>query len=90
MGSETWNIAHPTDREDYHPPEDVDLAQWLSDHYLTGENRQPDIQIAGTPAIHFRHEASPQSFALISIILLVQVSCTRSPSVTQARRRMWS
>jgi putative hemolysin len=63
MGSETWNIAHPTDREDYHPPEDVDLAQWLSDHYLTGENRQPDIQIAGTPAIHFRHEASPQSFA---------------------------
>jgi hypothetical protein len=35
----------------------------LTDHNLLGENRQPDAQIAGTAAIHFRHEASPQSYA---------------------------
>jgi putative hemolysin len=63
MKSETWSIAHPGDRDDYHPPEGVDLLQWLTDHYLLGETRMPDEQIAGTTAIHFRHEASPQSCA---------------------------
>jgi putative hemolysin len=63
MGSESWGISAPTNREEYHPPEDVDLFQWLTDHYLLGENRQPDVQIAGTTAIHFRHERSPQSYA---------------------------
>ncbi len=63
LGSEFWGIAHPTDREEYRPPENVDLLQWLTDHYLVGENRQPDEQIAGTTAIHYRHEPSPQSYA---------------------------
>lgn len=63
MGSETWSIAHPNDRPEFNPPEDADLLQWLSDHNLLGENRQSDEQIAGTTAIHFRHEASPQSYA---------------------------
>jgi putative hemolysin len=63
LGTESWSIAHPTDRDDYKPPEDVDLVQWLTDHNLLGENRQPDIQVAGTTAIHFRHERSPQSYA---------------------------
>jgi putative hemolysin len=63
MGDETWSIAHPSDREEYRPPEDADLLQWLTDHYLLGEIRQPDVQIAGTTAIHFRHERSPQSYA---------------------------
>jgi hypothetical protein len=63
MGAETWGIAHPSDREDYRPPEGTDLVQWLTDHYLLGEARMPDEQIAGTTAIHFRHEASPQSCA---------------------------
>ena len=35
--------------------------QWLTDHYLVGEVRLPDEQIAGTTAVHFRHERSPQS-----------------------------
>ena len=61
MGSETWGISHPSDREEYRPPEGVDLFQWLTDHYLAGEKRMPDTQIAGTLAIHFRHERSPQS-----------------------------
>jgi putative hemolysin len=60
-GNETWGISHPSDREEYRPPEGVDLSQWLTDHYLLGEKRMPDTQIAGTPAIHFRHERSPQS-----------------------------
>jgi putative hemolysin len=61
MGNESWGISHPSDREEYRPPEGVDLFQWLTDHYLVGEKRMPDTQIAGTLAIHFRHERSPQS-----------------------------
>ena len=63
MGSEFWGVAHPSDLPEYRPPEDVDLLQWLTDHYLVGENRMPDEQIAGTTAIHYRHERSPQSYA---------------------------
>lgn len=61
MGEEFWSISHPGDRDEFRPPEDADLFQWLTDHYLVGENRQPDTQIAGTLAIHFRHDRSPQS-----------------------------
>jgi putative hemolysin len=61
MGGETWSIAHPADRDEFRPPEGVDLMQWLTDHYLVGEARLPDEQIAGTMAIHFRHERSSQS-----------------------------
>ncbi len=63
MGSETWSIAHPSDHTEYRPSEDADLFQWLTDHYLLGEQRMPDEQIAGITAIHFRHESSPQSSA---------------------------
>jgi len=63
MGSETWGIAHPADRAEYRPAEGVDLLQWLTDHYLLGEVRLADEQVAGTTAIHFRHERSPQSYA---------------------------
>jgi hypothetical protein len=63
---EPWtaiSISHSRDREEYRPPEGVDLLQWLTDHYLLGDKRMPDIQIAETTAIHFRHERSPQSYA---------------------------
>jgi putative hemolysin len=63
MGTETWTISHPSDRGEYLPPENVDLLQFLMDHNLVGENPQPDEQIGGTTAIHFRHERSPQSYA---------------------------
>ena len=58
------SISHPSDREEYRPPEGTDLPQWLADHYLTGETRLQDVQIAGTTAVHFRHERSPQSYAM--------------------------
>ncbi len=61
MGNEFWGIAHPSDRVEYRPPVGTDLYQWLTDHYLLGEERMPDEQIAGTTAIHFRHARSPQS-----------------------------
>jgi putative hemolysin len=61
MGEEFWGISHPSDREEFRPPEGVDLLQWLTDHYLAGEKRMPDTQIAGTLAIHYRHDRSPQS-----------------------------
>ena len=64
---ESWpffSISHPSDRDEYRPPENVDLLQWLADHYLLGdEQRMPDAQIAGTTAIHLRFERSPQSYA---------------------------
>ena len=66
VNGERWpfiTISHPGDREEYRPPEGADLEQWLVDHYLVGENRQPDLTIAGVPAIHYRHERSPQSYA---------------------------
>ena len=63
LGSEFWSIAHPSDRPEYRPPEDADLLQWLTDNYLVGENQQPDVQIAGVTAIHFRHERSQQAYA---------------------------
>ncbi len=63
LGTETWSIYHPQDRPEYRPPEGVVLSQWLTDHNLVGETQLPDIQIAGTTAIHYRHERSPQSYA---------------------------
>ena len=66
VDGETWpyyTISHPADRAEFRPPEGVDLEQWLSEHYLVGENRQPDLTIADVPAIHYRHERSPQSYA---------------------------
>jgi hypothetical protein len=57
-------VSYPRDRDDYHPPEGVDLRQWLKDHFLIGSDEGvPDVQIAGTTAIHLRHERSPQSYA---------------------------
>ena len=56
-------VNHRADREDYRPPEGVDLAQWLVDHNLLVEARQADVQIAGTTALHTRHDRSPQSYA---------------------------
>lgn len=65
-GNERWpqiGVSHPRDREDYRPPEGADLAQWLTEHNLLGDEHMPDAQIAGTTAIHLRHERSPQSYA---------------------------
>ncbi|MBN1666819.1 MAG: DUF333 domain-containing protein [Anaerolineales bacterium] len=58
-----FTISHPNDREDFRPPEDADLVQWLTDHNLLGDVRLPDVQIAGTTAVHLRHDRSPQSYA---------------------------
>jgi hypothetical protein len=56
-------ISYPSDRAEYRPPEGADLLQWLTDHNLLGESRVADVEIAGTTAIHLRHERSPQSYA---------------------------
>ena len=66
LDGERWpqlTISHPSDRQDFRPPEGTDLAQWLTDHYLFGDERMPDAHIAGTTAIHLRHERSPQTYA---------------------------
>jgi putative hemolysin len=65
-------VSYPSDREDYRPPDGIDLGQWLIDHNLLvpdgqppdrAEVRQPDVQIAGTIAIHVRLARSPQTYA---------------------------
>lgn len=64
--NENWpqiTISHPRDLEEFRPPEDANLLQWLTDHNLMGDDRMPDVEIAGTTGIHFRHERSPQSYA---------------------------
>ncbi len=61
---------HPSDRQDYRPPAGVALEKWLTEHNLLqtggklGEARLPDLQIAGTSALHTRLARSPQTFAL--------------------------
>jgi putative hemolysin len=64
VDGESWpafSISHPHDRSEYRPPENADLLQWLSDHYLLGDQRMADGQISGETAIHLRHDRSPQS-----------------------------
>jgi putative hemolysin len=66
VGGDHWPmfyLAYPLDREDYRPPEGTDLAGWLAEKNLMAEERLQDAQIAGTTAVHLRHDASPQSFA---------------------------
>ncbi len=73
-GDENWPViyfSHPGDREEYRPPEGVDLEQWLVEHNLLlvdsqqpgAETRQPDVSIAGSTAIHTRLPRSPQTYA---------------------------
>ncbi|TAK13587.1 MAG: DUF333 domain-containing protein [Anaerolineae bacterium] len=66
VGDDHWpqiTISHPRDRDEFRPPEDADLLDWLTAHNLLGDEPQPDAQIAGVTAIHLRHERSPQSYA---------------------------
>ena len=64
--AENWpsiTLSHPADRVEFHPPQGADLWQWLVDHNLVADTRMPDAQIAGSTAIHLRHDRSPQSYA---------------------------
>jgi hypothetical protein len=43
MGNDNWPViyvSHPSDREEYRPPEGVNLEKWLIDHYLWTPNDQ--------------------------------------------------
>lgn len=65
-GTDRWpqiSISHPSARENYRPPAGTDLEKWLTEHNLVGDERLPDLLLAGTIAIHFRHDRSPQSYA---------------------------
>ena len=55
-------IAHPQDREDYHPSEDVDLMTWLNETNLIDGEVVDEIQIDGKQAIHTRIESGGQSY----------------------------
>jgi hypothetical protein len=66
IGDDYWPqiiISHPSDREGFNPPEEVDLEAWLLSHNLLADERLPDLQIGGTTAIHTRLDRSPQSYA---------------------------
>ena len=65
-GSEFWpqiTVSHPASRDDFRPPEGTSLEEWLASHNLMPDERQPDLTIAGTTAVHIRHDRSPQSYA---------------------------
>lgn len=55
-------IAHPNDREDYLPPEDVDLFTWLTEHNLLDGEVLDEPEIGGSNAIHTRIESAGQSY----------------------------
>jgi putative hemolysin len=70
-------VSHPADREDYRPPEGVDLVEWLIDHNLlmvdegqpTAETRRADVQIGGETAVHTWFAGSPQAYAYDKYLL---------------------
>jgi hypothetical protein len=59
-------ISHPGDREEYLPPKDADLEDWLAEHNLIAGIPQPNERVDGTVALHTRHERSPQTYAFDS------------------------
>ena len=68
IGSDNWPVmdfSHPNDREEYRPPEGVDLEKWLIDHYMWTPNsviadfREDDVQISRD--LSLPHPASAQS-----------------------------
>jgi putative hemolysin len=70
-------VSHPADREEYRPPEGVDLVEWLIDHNLlmvdegqpTAETRRADVQIGGETAVHTWFAGSPQAYAYDKYLL---------------------
>lgn len=73
IDGDNWPLmgfGHPSNREEFRPPEGVDLEKWLIDHDMWTPNypnisdfREADVQIAGVSAIHIRHRRSGQSYA---------------------------
>jgi putative hemolysin len=65
VNDQNWPVMsfnHSSDPA-WRPPEGTDLQQWMVDHYLLSDIRQPDRQIAGMTAIHTRFEGSQQAYA---------------------------
>ena len=63
---ERWpwiEIRHPQGKAEFTPPADVDLQQWLADHYLLGAPQRVNVPISGIRAIHLRFDRSQQSYA---------------------------
>jgi hypothetical protein len=66
VDGEIWpqfTISHPSDRAEYQPPLDVNLAEWLSENNLVQGTFFQDVEIGGTMAVHVRFDGSPQSYA---------------------------
>jgi hypothetical protein len=66
VDNNTWPvfmIAYPNDREEYRVPPGADLKQWMIDHNLYVDQPQPDVNVAGTTAIHTRFSRSQQAYA---------------------------
>jgi hypothetical protein len=47
------------DSDFYHPPAGVDLQQWLTDHNISYDAIDTDLEIAGLTAVHISREAGP-------------------------------
>ncbi len=58
VGNDFWpilTVGH-YDSDFYHPPADVDLVQWITDHGLPYAEINTEVEIAGLPAVHARYE----------------------------------
>jgi hypothetical protein len=58
VGNDYWPILTVShyDSDFYHPPAGVDLVLWITDHVLSYDAIDIEIEIAGLPAVHLRHE----------------------------------
>jgi len=56
-------ISHPSLWEEWQLPENVTLEEWLNKFFISEDGRMLDLEIAGVPAVHLRHDRSPQSYA---------------------------
>jgi hypothetical protein len=65
VDNERWPLIEVSyfHSEFYQPPVDVDLQEWVLEHVPSYDAVDTQTQVAGRPAVHLAHEASPQAYA---------------------------
>jgi hypothetical protein len=51
------------DSDFYHPPAGTDVRQWVTDHDITYDEIDPEVEITGLPAVHLTYKEGPGWYA---------------------------
>ena len=64
VGNERWPILEVMhyDSGFYHPPAGTNLQQWVTDHVISYDEIDAEVEIAGLPAVHLTTNASPMAY----------------------------